>query len=128
MAIKEPFSTEAGFGSRSEEQQQWLERIATSDVAEVALLRGGLLGRSGSACGLGGRNRQLEGGLLYRLADNALLQAASADANGLIGAGRSGDLDPLQVRAELPAGDARNLRTDAAQVLRLTARFDRVAA
>ena len=65
-------------------------------------------------------DRQLEGGLLDGLADDPPLQAARANQHRLVRPIGSRNLDPLQVRLELPLGDAGHLGADAAQVLGFT--------
>lgn len=69
-------------------------------------------------------DRQLERSLLDGLANDPLLQAASADINGAIGTVWGRDLDALQVWLELTTGDAGDLRTNTAQVLSLTTGLD----
>src|SRR5262245_49092518 len=61
------------------------------------------------------------------LRHGATPQTLRADEHRFVRAARRRDLDALQVRLELAAGDASDLRTDATEVLLLTAGGNLVA-
>ena len=69
----------------------------------------------------------LERSLADDLRDRARADALGAGENCFVRAIGSGDADVLQIRLELPGCNAGDLRTDAAQVLPLTADRYRVA-
>src|SRR5688572_29091871 len=70
--------------------------------------------------GLGGALGHLEWGLADDFGHAARAKALGADVHRLVGAAGRADVDPLQIRLEGAAGDAGDLRTDAAEVLLLT--------
>lgn len=70
---------------------------------------------------------EFERSLLHGLTNDPLLQTARADQHGFVGAIGRSDLNPLQVRLELAAGDAGDLGADTAQVFGLAAGRNLVA-